>query len=366
MTVLDSGSGWYRVRRAAGDEGYVANYLVHPLVPPAASRDMIVLGYYMQDNASPSWPSLSAHGDVLTSVSPWAWGITESGALRPVYGTEPHLADVLSHAGRRGLETYALIHNFNPGRGAFDEEIVNRLLTDPAVRERAIGNIVDAAVRWGVTGVQIDFENVPAASRRELTAFIAALARAARDAGLRLMMAVPAVTRATAGSAWTAAYDYKALAGHVDYLVLMAYDQHWRGSSPGPVASLQWVRDVIEYAVSPTGGAVPPAKLILGIPAYGYDWPAGGNQWADALAYSEAMERLDSARARDPRVSLEWSPDERVPAFRYAGREVWFENHQSIGHKLLLAMEYDLAGVALWRLGQEDPLVWDLMRRVLG
>jgi len=364
LTILDRQPGWLRVRTAAGEEGYVPDYLVRTYGREAGSGPVMVLGYYMQDTRRPSWPALQANTDVLTAIAPWAWGLDARGNLRPVYTSEAHLADVLAFAGRRGVETHALIHNFNPDLGTFDAKIAEAVLTDPGIRQRAIANIVDAAKRWGVTGVHIDFENVPRARRDALTDFVKELAAALRPMGLKVSIAVPAVTRSTAGASWSGAYDYAGLAAHADFLMIMAYDQHWRGSAPGPVASIAWVREVIEYAIDPQGGGVPADKLVLGIPAYGYDWPAD-TPWADAVAYADALRRLSAAQARNPAVRLEWDAEALAPTFRYDGRVVWFENHQSIGHKLLLAFEYDLAGVALWRLGQEDPATWDLLRRAL-
>ena len=88
---------------------------------------------------------------------------------------------------------------------------------------------------------------------------------------------MPAKTAATASGAWSAAYDYRALAAHVDFLMIMAYDQHWRGDAPGPVAALPWVRDVIEYTLDPAGGAVPPKKWCWACPCTATTGPPAGN-----------------------------------------------------------------------------------------
>lgn len=364
LMVLDSEGARFRVRTARGREGYVSRALTRPLPATPVPADFRVLGYYMHDAGGASRASAERHADTLTEISPWSWGVTASGRLVTVYFDERLMGELLTWAGRHGLKTHALIHNFNPVEGRFDPAVSDAVLSDPSVRRSAVRNIVDTVVRWGMSGVHVDFEGVPAARRDDLTAFISDLARHARAHGLEVSMAVPAKTAATASGAWSAAYDYRALAAHVDFLMIMAYDQHWRGDAPGPVAALPWVRDVIEYTLDPAGGAVPPEKVVLGVPVYGYDWPAGG-EWADAVTHHQAMSRLQAFRQRDGRVALEWHPDYRSPYFTYAGRTVWFENEHSITHKVMLAAEYGLGGVAFWRLGQEDERMWDAVRRIM-
>lgn len=364
LVVIESSGPRYHVRTVNGIEGFVPRYLARPLSVTKAAQNFMVLGYYMQDTRGASLSSLEAGIDTLNAVSPWSWGLTADGDLRTVYFDERQLADVLSLAGRHGLTTHALVHNFNPDKGTFDGSLADQILANPAVRRRTVDTIVATVIRWGMSGVHIDFEGVAAARRDDLTSFMAELAESARAHNLVVSMAVPAKTAATEASPWVAAYDYASLARHTDFLMIMAYDQHWRGDRPGPVAAVPWVRDVIQYSLDPLGGAVPAHKLVLGIPAYGYDWPAGG-QWADAVTYRQAISRIESALGQDQSISLQWHETHLAPYFTSAGRTIWFENEHSIAHKMMLALEYDLAGVALWRLGQEDPLIWETMKRML-
>lgn len=227
---------------------------------PAPDTPMMVLGYYMQDSRNASWPALETNKDVLTAVSPWGWGLTQDGGLRPVYFDERHLGDVLQFAGENDVHTHVLIHNFNPDAGSFDAAIADRVLTDATVRARAIANIVHTARRWGVTGVHIDFEGVAAARRDDLTAFMAKLRHELAPHRIQLSIAVPAITFATVNTPWTRAYDYAALANHVDFIMLMTYDQHWPGGSPGPVAALPWVRTVVDMRSLPMAATCPHAK----------------------------------------------------------------------------------------------------------
>lgn len=336
-----------------------------PLSPPSLSDSVptneqetkLILGYYMQDTGNDSWSTLQNNKDVLSAIAPWSWGLTPTGTLRPVYMNENNLADVLRFAGRNGVETYVLIHNFDPEKGSFDPRVADEVLTDDALRQRAATTIAKTAAAWGVSGVHIDFEGLHAARRDDFSQFIAELRQTLQERNIGLSIAVPAKTYATANAEWTKAYDYETLARHVDFVVLMAYDFHWSGGTPGPVAPLPWVRDVIDYTLDARGGNVSSDKVVLGIPAYGYDWPSTGG-FAQSVTFAEVSQRLDDALARDPRVAVRWHADYMTPHLSYEGREIWFENAASIARKVELAREYNLRGIALWRLGQEDPDVW--------
>src|SRR5258708_8531936 len=126
----------------------------------------------------------------------------------------------------------------------------------------------------------------------------------------------------------------------------MAYDQHTRSSRPGPIAGYNWV----EHAVSETLNVVPNHKMLLGVPLYHRKW---SDDPTTAGSHREAMSLLDSAGA-----DLQWDELARSPWFEAPGQVVWLENSRSIGEKVDLAKRYKLAGVAAWRLGQEDPDVW--------
>lgn len=334
-----------------------------PAEPPPApvEDDLFVLGYYMQDNERTAWTVLEENRDALTGVSPWSWGLTREGDLRPVYFNEGHLADVLDLAGSNGLQTHVLIHNFDPDLGRFDTAITDHVLTGDGVRKHAIERITNTATSWGVSGVHIDFEGVAAERRDDLTAFMAAL-RDELPADIELSIAVAAKTFATAEGLWTRAYDYESLADYTDFLMIMAYDQHWPGGAPGPVAASPWVRSVIEYALDAEGGAVPPEKIVLGVPGYGYDWPLSAHEPGESVTFAETSQRLHAARLFDAGVEVRWHDEHLSPYFDYDGRRIWFENADSLHHKLQLAREYNLHGVALWRIGQEDPELWSLLR----
>lgn len=352
VIILDLQDDWYEVKLSDGRIGWIAEYLIKtvPNKPQAKPHGKSVLGYYLVGTSS--YNSLIQNSNYLTGIAPWSWGLSSYGTLNADFEPEA-MAQVLLFAGNREVETYALIHNmFN---GSFDPKVVSALLNSEVARARAVTEIKSALINWGMTGVNLDLENVPATDRQALTSFVAELSQALHAEGLKVTMAVPAKTADNPDNNFSGAYDYAELGKHVDQLVIMAYDQHYRAGPPGPIASIKWVEDVVKFAVS----QVPSDKIILGIPNYGYDWPQTG--MASALTYDQTMQLAASNNA-----SIRWQGEDKVPYFTYgSNRQVWFENRYSIKYKLELVNQYQLNGIALWRLGQEDSGIWDVINNTL-
>ncbi len=353
ITLVSAENGWYQIRPDNGRTGWVPGYLVDIVMTTprqASPSGKTVMGYYML--GSQSWNSLLQNSSSLTSVAPWSWGLDSYGGLTSDFDSNA-FADVLQFAGNQQLDTYALIHNFF--NGSFDARVVSALLNNNHAQNRAISQIHTSLKEWGMSGINLDFENVPAKDRDALTAFVAKLAETLHADGLKVTIAVPAKTADNKTNDFSGAFDYKALGNHVDQLVIMAYDQHWRGGPPGPVASVQWIEKVVQYATSQTSAN----QIVLGIPNYGYNWPSSGT--AKSLTYTQTMEL-----AAKQGVSVRWHSAHKAPHFQYGnGNQVWFENRYSIKYKIDLVNKYDLGGIALWRLGQEDPGIWRVIEDTL-
>jgi len=223
------------------------------------------------------------------------------------------------------------------------------------------------ANRDGYVGFQIDLENIDPADKDAFTAFVrGAATRLHRDGRFLSVAVVPRFSDSHPATdptgqfrtgEWGAPYDYHALGRIADFVVLMAYDQHSRATSPGPVAGYAWVKAALDYAVQ----KVPRSRLLLGVPLYGRDW----NQTAEgAASTSVAFSEVSSLLTR-PEVELRWHERWRTPWFRYRDgselRTVWFEDERSLKEKLDLLLEYRLRGFAAWRLGLDDPRFWPLV-----
>ncbi|NPV71420.1 MAG: hypothetical protein HPY55_12375 [Firmicutes bacterium] len=292
--------------------------------------------------------SLKAHASKVHTAAAFLYGIDASG--RP-YGEDDQRLFALQKAA--GFNLVAVVHNFRNGN--FDPEVVRPSLVTLEGRARAAGAITDLVLSKGYSGVNIDFEGLTPDLRTPFSLFIKNLAGRLHHHGRTVSIAVPAKTRDIPGDAWSGAFDYTALANDADRLVIMAYDQHWVNGPAGPIASIGWVDKVAAYAAN----AAPPEKVLLGVPQYAYDWPDAGGP-AMYITTPRAMQI-----AAETGAEILWDNAAQVPHFYYwrgsEKRHVYMENSYSLAFKLKVARSRGLGGIAIWRLGYEDPLIWSML-----
>lgn len=314
-----------------------------------------VLGYYTEDYPGDptSYGSLLRGKGVLDSMAAFLHPVGTDGR---VSGTASKRA--VEAAKAAGIQALALVHNMGPS--GFDAKRASALLQNTNSRERAISDILNILEQGGYDGVNIDLENVYPSERDKLTALMQELAQKLKPRGYLVTISVPAKTADHSGADWVGAFDYYALGRVCDRVMLMTYDEHAWTSGPGPVASYNWVEKVVRYAIT----QMPRSKILLGIPAYGYDWNLQTGK-VTALSYTQVM-----SRAKALGIDPSWDQTARSPYFKYvdshgARHEVWFESSSSIKPKLDLVTAYSLGGVAIWRLGYEDDAYWQVIREKL-
>jgi len=192
-------------------------------------------------------------------------------------------------------------------------------------------------------GVQIDFESVSRDDAEYFFGFLQEL-KARLPAGKRLSIAIPARTGPVAD-----AYDYARIAPIVDRVVIMAYDEHWSTSEPGPVASLPWCAKVVDYAQS----VVANAKIVMGLPLYGRAWQ--DKRLAKALRFKNVQDLVAETKstpsyAADLGAWFEYSESVRV--------KVFYDDNRTILEKLELYRARSISSVSFWRIGQGPPELW--------
>ncbi|MDR3161861.1 MAG: glycoside hydrolase [Spirochaetaceae bacterium] len=214
-----------------------------------------------------------------------------------------------------------------------------------AVRTRLIADLLEAARSFD--GLQIDFENVPA---RDGAAFRSFLAELRQGMGNKLFtIALPARTRTLADDV----YDYRRIAPLVDRILVMAYDEHWSTSAPGPIASLEWCRSVSTYSLAVIG----PEKLIMGLPFYGRTW---GSENTFRAFFHSGIERIK----RENNVT-EVRREKGIPTFTYripVTVTVYYEDEYSLSTRIEMYRSTGVRAIGFWCLGQETPAIWSLLR----
>jgi spore germination protein YaaH len=252
----------------------------------------------------------------------------------------------------RGHEVHPLVAN------QFDSTLTSNFLGNVAAQQNFITKLVARCLQLGVHGINIDFENLAGKDRAAYTAFISRLSDATRSSGLTLSIDLP---RGSVKWNHLSAFDHEKLAGLVDYVITMAYDQHYSGSATaGSVSGLQWAEEGVKEFLS---YGIPREKLILGIPYYVREWKIDSE---GALVSNRALLMKDvPGMIASKKASSTW--DEQFKQYRIEYYEngyryvLWMESEDTIKARLDIAKKYDIAGVAAWRLGYESMELWNMM-----
>lgn len=294
---------------------------------------------------------LSAELPYLSYLAPFTYGITADGTLLP-------LADdaLLSAARQRGVRPVMHLSTLTED-GQFDTARGTLVLTDEAVQTQLITQILQT-LRWrGYAGLDVDFEYLPGDLAGAYAQFLARLRRLLHSQGFFLWAALAPKTSARQTGLLYEGHDYAAVGAAVDGVLLMTYEWGYIAGPPMAVAPLPNVRQVLDYAVT----AIPPSKLLLGIPNYGYDWPLPfiqGQTRAQSISNQRAIQL-----ALEHRVDIQYDTTAQAPFFYYtdlAGtvHEVWFEDARSLAAKLELIAEYGLMGGGFWNLMRPFSQTW--------
>jgi spore germination protein YaaH len=286
----------------------------------------------------------------LTEVDLDWWHARPNGSLAPE-AVDPAFV-TRAHADH--LRVFATVTNRESDDAAFDPAIAEAILATPAGRAHHVAALVALTENHDYDGIDVDWESLRAADRASFSAFVELLAARLHAAGKLLSIAVydktsdyPTGTEAGA----RAAEDYAALGRAVDEFKVLTFGEHGSFTGPGPLSSPAWMARVLAYAES----QVPPAKIYLGVPFYGFDWGAGAPRyllWSDARAL---VVRYGATVARS-------SSGEAYFHYTQGGvvHTVYFQDTASIAAKLAFATARRprIAGIAIWVMGDEDPAFW--------
>ncbi len=301
------------------------------------------LGFYVAWDPN-SYEALAAHAGQLTHVCPeWLTIIDGEGTI--VAKTDDRVAEL---AKERKIVLLPLLSNLVGD--AWQPEAVEGLAGGPKARQdRFIAALLEHLAQAEAGGVIIDWGQIDPAYRQQITNLLGRLAAALHEQDLQLWLGVPMGLELKA-------FDLDALAPVVDRFVAMLHDENAETDPPGPVASRQWFEGWLQTVT----GYGKPAQWIIAIGNYGYDWAKGQKQ-AEQISFADAMTRANRAGLEGCRVE---APSYN-PSFSYLEGDtehtVWFLDAITFGNQAQAANRLRAGGIAISRLGTEDPALWQAM-----
>ncbi|HVB57284.1 MAG TPA: glycosyltransferase [Candidatus Acidoferrales bacterium] len=312
--------------------------------------DPLRAAFYVSDDYT-SLASLQLHYHDIDLLIPEALhAVSADGRLDAE--PDPKLTAFLQTLRSRNVDlpVMSMVNNYDGKKGWCPPEML-QMLANPATRERLAMQLEEFAVAERQPGIVVDFESLPRSSEQNFQQFIHDLGVVLHARGLKLMVALPAAD-------WS--YDYKYFASQTDAIIMMNYDFHWPTSSPGPIAPQDWFERNIQNIVK----LVPPEKLVMGIANYGYDWPAKSKRVPHPVAQAVTFQQ-GVITAVESGSDILFDPNTFNLHYSYEDEKnqvhnVWMLDGITAYNQARAAERAGVRGTALWRLGMEDPSVWDI------
>lgn len=274
-------------------------------------------------------------------IAPTWYSVTDESGNMSSYAS----ADFVSKMHQRGIDVWALVSDFDTNVD------FAQLYSSKAARTNMVNKLVGEAKSYGFDGINLDYENIKSAYAKDYLQFVRELSVACERNGIVLS------TDNYKPEANNRCYNLKEQSKFVDYVIVMAYDEHYAGTDAGSVASLPFVKEAVEDTVQLVGKE----HVIAGIPFYTRIWTTtDGNTTSRAVGMQAAIDQLNS----DGQVAL-WNDDcgQYVASYTVGSstRQIWFEEEKSIEAKMQVIQQENTAGVACWKLGLEKSTVWSVI-----
>ena len=293
----------------------------------------------------------------LSELPIFSYGFTAEGELLPPpYGDDEWM---IREALRFGTQPILTLTPFG-GDGNFNNQLIHSVVNNSEYAERLIQSLLILMEEKGYQGLDIDFEYILAEDRDAFTAFVRRAADAMRGAGYHTSVALAPKTSADQAGLLYEGKDYRALGEAADHVLLMTYEWGYTYGPPMAVAPVNQVRRVVEYALT----EIPAAKIDLGIPNYGYDWPLPFEKGVTKAVTIGNVQAVQIAVAQGATIRFDNLAES--PYFTYTsggiGHEVWFEDVRSMRAKFDLIEEYSLRGCGYWQIMKWFRANWLLLQ----
>lgn len=316
--------------------------------------------YILHDNKEQAMAEIVKHVDLTHILIAQSYHINKEGVVSGEID-----ADILDFTKKHSIKLLAMVTNTQ-----FDAQATHHFLADLKAQKKALDTILEECKKNNFYGVQFDFEMILLADKTALTTFYQTAADLFHKNGLIVSFAIaptlmdnhfPTMYQQKLYEVWQGAYDFQKLGEMSDFVTIMSYDQHARGTTPGPIASIPWDEQVIQHALK----FIPANKISLGIPTYsGFWYMSMGSRSSrvtihyDAINYQTVKYILNKSN-----TGIHWDELNKVnyAFFESSGinKYLFIEDGQSFQAKKELAKKYQLRGISVFRLGIEDPAIWE-------
>lgn len=362
VRIWNEQNGWLLVQSASGRVGFINKTDVKlttiDRVPETVSEPGFVAWKVLGNKINMTWEAVYDQKIDTAQIGPMQ-GVN---VVSPTWfelaednGTIKGKADpaYLKWAYQQGLQIWALFSNdFEPDR-------TTKALATVERRFFMIQQLLAFAEVYGLQGINIDFENVHTSDKGNFVQFVRELTPLLHEQGLVVSIDV---TPKSNSEMWSLFLDRAALGRVVDYMMVMAYDEHW-ASSPksGSVASLPWTENSIVRIMEEDG--VPASKLILSMPLYTRIWTEkkGADGKISVTSKAVGMDKVkEITAAKKLKPVLDTAVGQNYVEYTEDGalNRIWIEDDVSMQARVALVRKYDLAGVATWQRAFQTATIW--------
>lgn len=365
LPVTGSSRGWYRVRLFNGIDGWISQSAVSFHVYDSSKPVSVILGFYTLEEGPTLPSSFSSFVNNTGELSETGLFMFRISRANPTqiekFGTfsDNDVNVLVAIAHRNNIKIMPVVHNllYRPGGTTASKDVVKELVSTPQNRRAFAQNLVRLIEQYNFDGVNIDIEDVYIEDSARLSLLYAEISRTLHQRGYFFSASVPSRIRDTPFNPFSDPFNYTAIGRAVDQFVVMLYNEHgWPGSPPGPPVSIGWMETVLRYTIT----KMPREKVVAAVSVFGFDFDITNN----TNTYVTYPAATDLARRHNSNIIFDQTT--KTPMFRYTDdqghqHEVWFENAESIRAKIQLAWDLGISGIALWRMGMEDPAIWTML-----
>lgn len=364
VVYIEETNNWAEVRSKDGTIGYIKKEDLGNVEVAREAKEYIdkvegkvnlVWDYYSEYAKAPDRTGETMDG--VNVVSPSFFSL-ERGSNGEIYdNAKDDGAEYIEWAHNNNYQVWAMFSNNSL------KDTTSQILNDYEKRETMIENLMDLVEEYNLDGVNVDFENMNESDKDVYSRFLIELAPRLKKIGKTLSVDV---TAPDGSETWSLCFDRNTIADVADYIVFMAYDQYGTSSNKaGTTAGYNWVEANIKKFLGQED--VNPEKIILGIPLYMRLW----EEEEDGTAKPEVVNMRNMFDVLPENQVATWDEELKQYYVEYEENgkkyKMWVENEKSVGEKINLANQYNLAGIAFWEKDREtNDEFWTFVKEQLN